>query len=766
MPDYRDNYHGRRPPQRYDGRRPPYDDRRPPYDNRRPPYDNRRPPYDNRRPPYDDRRFDRRAREEDGYVGGHRRPRPIRPEPGEYLAGREMDRYAPSDSDWFEESRREPTRPSRALPEPMDDMVDFSDLDDFDPEDDWFAERSESYSRSSVPKAAPKAAEDRWDDDMEDSFDDGFDDDFDDDPEPPPPPRRREPRNDDPWFEEDHGSDRLPPVRAEGFGRKSAPRSRGTVIAALICAGVLAVAVAALLIVHSIRSQVMLPMESVVRSMTLEQCRELIAAHVDKRLESITCNVSVDGKPATLQLADCEVTFAGYDPDHSTKYITGTDETTGELIRTEYAVDGMFRYNKSALRAFFDGLLDGDSVPVVDPHFEIDYEAGKMTVFSGSDGWGVDLRQFLSQLNSALMATPGDTVSLTCTSGAVTAQPLSAEEIHKQAIAEPADAYTTTDAAGNTVYHSEINGVEFSRSDLEQLLASGGTQWELPVKVTFPETNLKDIKKYTFPDLLASYYTYYNNGNKGRSSNLALAAEHINTTILEPGEQFSFNDVVGERTPANGFKIATVYQGEGTAEDYGGGICQTSSTLYYTCILANLQIDERSNHMYTVTYMQSAEGRRTVYGNDATVNWGYTDYKFTNNKEYPIRIDIVAKDGILTCEIRGTADGSTADFQYEVIETTPYKIKYLPDNGSPDQDGHTGYWVNVYRVIYQDGVRVDRVLESKNTYQPMNQIYYTNDLPAGFEYNVEYDKDYTPPTGDETTTTSAETQATEPVVTE
>jgi len=447
----------------------------------------------------------------------------------------------------------------------------------------------------------------------------------------------------------------------------------------------------------------------------------------------------------SINLADCEMSFAGFDTDRKTTYVTSTDDATGELVRMEYVVDGVFRYNKTALRAALDSLLEEGAAPVVDPWFEIDYENGIMTVHAGSDGWGIDMDLFLSQLCSSLMGTSGDIVSLRCTGAAVSAQPLSAAEIYKQAATRPADAYTTTDSAGQTIYHSEINGVEFDQGQLEQLIASGGTEWEIPVSVTFPETNLKDIKKYTFPDVLASYYTKYNSNAVDRSHNLSLAAEHINSLILEPGEQFSFNDTVGERTAANGFRKAGVYAGEGTSEDYGGGICQTSSTLYYTCILANLQIDERRNHMYTVGYMQTAKGRNTVYGNDATVNWGYTDYKFTNNKEYPIRIDIWAEDGILTCEIRGTADGYTADFAYVTQETMPYMIKYLPDNGSDNQAGQAGYKVNVYRIVYKDGEEIGRELESKNTYKPMTRIYYTNDLPAGFEYGVEYDRNYTPP---------------------
>lgn len=739
MPDYRDNRQGRRPPNAV--RRPVYDDRPP-----------RTRAGSGAYMGDHSRRRERSAEDYYGETRGQRARRSEHASQGEYLADGSQDRYADRSlstggargEDWFDENRpgeRRQNTARRTRESVPEDDLSFDDIERFDPDDDWFAERSEAYRYEGKSKRA--------DADDEDWLTDDFDDEdtyFESTVRAPERDNSTPRRRTSGWFEEEQDREpRMYDLSVNPSFRSNEKKKKNIITAAVCGALVLVLAVGALVIGFANRTVVTLPMETVLKSMTVEQGEVMIEAYVNKRLSETVCNVTVGGASASLELADCEMTFAGYDDDHQTVYIADTDDTTGELIRVEYAVDGVFRYNRTVLRSFLDSLLDDEAVPVVDPYFEIDYETGVMTVYSGTDGWGIDVKSFISQLGSGLMATGGDTVSLSCSSGAVSAQPLSAAEIYKQAATKPADAFTTTDAAGQTVYHSEINGVEFSQSELEQLIASGGTQWEMKVNVTYPETNLKDIKKYTFPDLLASYYTYYNGNAAERSHNLALAAEHINSIILEPGQQFSFNETVGERNKANGFKKAAVYAGEGTSEDYGGGICQTSSTLYYTCILANLQIDERRNHMYTVGYMQTATGRQTVYGNDATVNWGYTDFKFTNSKEYPIRIDIWAKGGVLTCEIRGTADGYTADFEYETLKSTPYMIKYLPDDGTEDQSGHTGYNVNVYRVIYKDGERIDRVLESQNNYKPMNTVYYTNDLPAGFEYGVEYDQDYTPP---------------------
>ena len=693
------------------------------------------------------------------------RPRTVRREqPGEYLSDISQDRYEAfaepaqeaAGQNWdtgfddiadFESMGAAMTVPAVSPSVPDDD---FSDLDDFDDVDEWFREHSSGDDDYRAATANQRAdARKGW---SEENGFDGFEDDEDVSRAVRSNPVRR---SNDGWFEEEDDYS----AGGRGAVRKpvQVPEKKKTVPRRLILVPVCGVLLLAALVVAAVilfggSKESSIPLDSVLDTMVVSQTDALVADFIDRSLAETQCSVFVDNRNAQLKLSDCEITFVGKNADRRSQYVTGTNPETGELERTEYAVSGMLRYNKTALRAFLDSMLDEGSTTVVDPYFEIDYENSLMTVYSGSDGWGVDVNTFLSQMCSGLAASGGGNITVSCTSGNVAAQKLTAEDIYNQAAAKPVDAYTTTDSAGNTIYHSEINGVDFSRSELEKAMAAGGSQWQIPVSVTYPQINLKDIRKYTFPDVLATYYTYYNNGDFERSHNLSLAAEHINSLIMEPGDQFSFNDRVGQRTAANGFKKAGVYAGEGTSEDYGGGICQTSSTLYYTCVLANLQIDERKNHMYTVGYMQTAQSRRKVYGNDATVNWGWTDFKFTNSKEYPIRIDFWAKGGVLTCEIRGTADGYTADLEYETLETTPYMIKYLKPDGSKDQAGQPGYRVNVYRVVYKDGVEIERKLESKNRYQPMNKVIYTNELPAGYEYGTEYDQDYTPSEEDMTTT--------------
>ena len=114
-----------------------------------------------------------------------------------------------------------------------------------------------------------------------------------------------------------------------------------------------------------------------------------------------------------------------------------------------------------------------------------------------------------------------------------------------------------------------------------------------------PEVTLEELKKEYFVDTLASFdspHTY----NSSRTNNLVLACKAINGTILNPGEEFSFNNVVGERTAAKGYQAAIVYQTGGVSTpELGGGVCQVASTIYYCTLQADLEVTHREPHMPT-----------------------------------------------------------------------------------------------------------------------------------------------------------------------
>jgi len=156
---------------------------------------------------------------------------------------------------------------------------------------------------------------------------------------------------------------------------------------------------------------------------------------------------------------------------------------------------------------------------------------------------------------------------------------------------------------------------------------------------------LYDGKKYygewseksgtTFSNVYSKYSTTFSSP-EGRTTNIKVACKYIDGMILQPGEIFSFNEVVGRRTPERGFKVATVYSGQEVLSGYGGGVCQVSTTIFNAVLYANLQIVERCQHSMTVHYVP--------YGRDAAISWGSADFKFKNTTNVPIKISAKVYD--------------------------------------------------------------------------------------------------------------------------
>lgn len=164
----------------------------------------------------------------------------------------------------------------------------------------------------------------------------------------------------------------------------------------------------------------------------------------------------------------------------------------------------------------------------------------------------------------------------------------------------------------------------------------------IATKVIDARITSEDLKMF---DAVLSFFVTELNNNQNRSVNIRKAAELIDGTVLMPGEVFSFNDRVGERTRDNGFKSAPVIVRKQMINDIGGGICQVSSTLYNASVLAGLPILERHPHSLNVKYVPN--------GQDAAVLYGSLDLKLQNNKSNPIRISSIVQDNQLMITILG-----------------------------------------------------------------------------------------------------------------
>lgn len=245
--------------------------------------------------------------------------------------------------------------------------------------------------------------------------------------------------------------------------------------------------------------------------------------------------------------------------------------------------------------------------------------------------------------------------------------------------------------------------------------AKEGKEFEVKAKAIVPSITKEDLEKNLFKDVLGEYTTTVN-GSSVRKNNVRLAGEKCNVILL-PGEEFSYNKTVGKRTKENGFGEAGAYLNGETVQEVGGGVCQTSSTLYNAVVLANLEVTERTNHTYISSYVP--------IGRDATVSWGGPDFKFKNNRDYPIKIEASYAGGKLTCKIIGTdVDGSYVKFTSERTGDVAYNTKYENDDTIPEgqqvtkQAGSNGGKAVSYRLVYdKDGKLISKKKEASSYYK-------------------------------------------------
>ena len=268
------------------------------------------------------------------------------------------------------------------------------------------------------------------------------------------------------------------------------------------------------------------------------------------------------------------------------------------------------------------------------------------------------------------------------------------EKVHTEIYKEPKDAYYTQDPF--TVYPSE-NGLDFKVSIEEANNILGdqtADEYTIPLKVLYPNVTTNMIGSEAFPDLLSSFSTKYSVRATARTTNLKLAASKINGTVLMPGETFSYNKVVGARTIAAGYKEAPIYVSGEVVDGLGGGICQITSTLYNAVVYANLDIVERTNHQFVPSYVTASR--------DATVVYGSLDFKFKNNRNYPIKINCSVSDGIANFQIFGLKQDDDYDVEISSYETGRTA---------------TAIYSEAYKILKKDGKVVNKQLLSKDTYK-------------------------------------------------
>ena len=346
-------------------------------------------------------------------------------------------------------------------------------------------------------------------------------------------------------------------------------------------------------------------------------------------------------------------------------------------------------------------------------------EEDNLIIKKGKKGLQINSEELKKQLNEVIKKEENRKIIIPVNE--ITPEEIDIEKIYNEIKKDAQNAYISQEPLE---VHSHVNGVDFAISleEAKNILEEQKEEYVIPLKITIPEITLNDLGKEAFPQILGTFSTTYNTSNQNRITNLKLASEKIDGTIILPGETFSYNKVVGERTIAKGYKEAAVYAGGKVVDGIGGGICQLSSTLYNSVLYANLEITSRSNHRFLTSYVTA--------GRDATVSWGTIDFCFKNTRSYPIKITSEVKNGVVTTSIYGIKE----EKEYEVVieskvtEVIPYSTKYVKDSTLKEDEeeivqyGANGAKSETYKIVKYNGIVVSREQISSDIYSPLERI--------------------------------------------
>lgn len=372
--------------------------------------------------------------------------------------------------------------------------------------------------------------------------------------------------------------------------------------------------------------------------------------------------------------------------------------------------------DETVFRQKLSELAQTFSRPAQDTSYEVGQDS--LTVTRELDGLAVTEADLEQPIREALSSEADGAVYVDA--AILPAQALSAQDIHDAVAGSMKNA--GYDAATDSITPEQA-GAEFDVAEAQSLLdaASPGETVEIPADIQQPHVTAAELKDVLFRDVLGQCRTHVS-GTSARINNVKLSAAACNGVVLNTGDVFSYNATTGQRTTAKGYQAAPAYVGGETVDEVGGGVCQTSSTIYYACLRANLEITERYAHRYVPAYID--------WGMDATVSWGGPDYKFTNNTDYPIKIVATYSGGYLTVKILGTnVDGTYVKMTNEVLSKTNWETVYKDDETLPagtekvTTTPYTGYKVKSYRNVYSaDGKLISSTYEATSDYKVRNKV--------------------------------------------
>lgn len=375
-------------------------------------------------------------------------------------------------------------------------------------------------------------------------------------------------------------------------------------------------------------------------------------------------------------------------------------------------------FDEEKLNSAIEKLTMDNEAVARDDSYEI--SGDKIYIYKGHNGNKVDFELAKNYISTAIL---NDVTSVNIPTIDANREKIDLEKLYDEIYVAPKDASYISGENFEVIV--DVPGVYFDLAAAKEAYENvgDGTGFVIEVKSIESAITVADLENELFENVLATFSNTYDQTVTGRVQNLKVAAERCNDTILYPGDEFSYNKALGTRTVANGFAPGHSFAGGKVVTTIGGGICQVSSALYNIVLMADLEVTNRVAHGMYVEYVEPSL--------DATVVDGAIDFKFKNNRKYPVKIGAKAENGVVTVTLYGIREENEPIIEIEsvTLETIPYTT--VKENDSTMKKGTTevvqdpvnGYVSEAYRIEKDvEGNIISRTLISKDRYTPTNEI--------------------------------------------
>lgn len=531
-------------------------------------------------------------------------------------------------------------------------------------------------------------------------------------------------------------------------GQREAVREGGSMLPWIIMGSIVCVLAAAYIgtCAWAAGRQTILPNVSVagidVSNMTEEQARDTVSAAADQAGGAIELTLDYEGISRTVSAADLTV-----DSEQSVRdavavgrgsFFTAGPRLLSHMLGRSSQVPLALTEDDSGLTGFLDEMRQAVDAAAQNHGYQV--EGHELVMTKGAPVAAVDWEQVRADARNAIQDAFGEQLSGKAAGASRKSISLSAEQsvaeepnfeaIHRAVYTEPKDAALDLESMEIT---DHAVGLDFDVEELKSAYraAKTGETVVLPLTVTRPNVTKDDLGGSLFRDVLGEATTRVT-GSAARKTNVKLAAAACNEVILLPGEEFSYNNTTGSRSPDKGYLPAPIYAGGRSEDGVGGGICQVSSTIYYAVLHTPLEIVERHDHQFAVSYLDA--------GMDATVYYGSLDFRFKNSTDYPLKVVTRSYDNkgsrYLEVQLLGTnADGRYAKPTNAVFDKVAPGTAYKADPSVPrgtlvldkEQYAYTGLKARTYRTVYEaDGTVVEKQDLGVSTYKMRPNTYFYN----------------------------------------